>query len=529
MGIAEYGKGQALVLRFAPFLSHKEIGKKNFDNAKLLRRRRDIKKKRKILAAEAVKIIKKPLKKVPTYINGLDEILNGGLPASRTSLVVGNPGSGKTILGMEFLYRGALNGEPGIFLGFEEPVAALRENALTLGWDFRSLEKNNSLFLMRGSLDPELVVSGRFSLKPMLAVISGKAKEMGAKRIVLDALDVLLGLFENPLHVRAELHQLNNWLTDSGLTSLITLKPRDTAPASFFQDFFYSVADCVIDLDVRVENQISTRRLRVVKYRGSGFGRNEYPFIISEKGIRTIPITRFELRHKPFGEKISSGIPRLDAMLGGGYYRASCILLAGEPGAGKTLLASTFVQDVCKRGEKVLYLSFEESPQALVNNIKSAGINLEPYLKSGKLHLLGSMPEATVVEEHLVRLMDIVEEFKPQHVIIDAISACERMGGKQASFEYLMRLLNFLKERAITIILTNQTTGTKAHIEISGNGISSMVDAVIFISYIQGEGETNRTIQILKARGSKHMNQVREFRIEDEGIQISDQKLKSRT
>ncbi len=211
----------------------------------------------------------------------------------------------------------------------------------------------------------------------------------------------------------------------------------------------------------------------MVKYRGSSFGRNEYPFIISANGLRTIPITKFALRHKPFGERISSGIHCLDAMLGGGYFRASCILLAGEPGAGKTLLAATFVRHACSKGEKVLYLSFEESPEALLNNLRSGGINLRPYLKKEKLHLLGSMPEATGSEEHLIRLMDIVEEIKPQHVVVDAISACERMGGKQTSFDYLMRLLNFLKERGITTLLTNQTTGTKAHIEISGNGISS--------------------------------------------------------
>lgn len=479
-------------------------------------------KERVVSVPTAVRNTIKPLKKLPTYISGLDEILNGGLPARRTTLVVGDPGSGKTILGMEFLYRGALHREPGIFLGFEEPVLALRENALTLGWNLHDLEKKNSLFLMKGTLGPELVISGKFSLKPMLSIISGKVKEIGAKRIVLDALDVLLGLFENPLQVRGELHQLNNWLMDSGLTSIITLKPRDNAPASLFQDFFYSVADCVLTLDVRVYNQISTRRLRVVKYRGSSFGRNEYPFIISDNGIHMIPITRFELKHKAFGERISSGVPRLDAMLGGGYFRASCILLAGEPGAGKTLLASTFVREVCCRGEKVLYLSFEESPEALINNIKSAGIDLEPYLRKGNLNLLGSLPEATGAEDHLIKLIDIIEEIKPQHVIVDAISACERMGGKQASFDYLMRLLNFLKGKGITTILTNQTTGTKAQIEISGNGISSMVDTVILISYIHGEGETNRTIQILKARGSKHTNQVREFRIEDRGIQIRD-------
>lgn len=460
------------------------------------------------------------LKKTPTFINGLDEILNGGLPARRTTLIVGEPGSGKTVMGMEYIYRGAINEEPGIFLGFEEPPRTLRENALTFGWDLRSLEREERLFLMEGRLDPELVVSGQFSLKSMLSIIAGKAKEMGARRVVIDALDVLLRLFESSSQVRSELHQLNRWLTESALTSILTLKPREEPPLSLFQDFFYSMADCVIHLDARLFNQISTRRLRVVKYRGSNFGRNEYPFVITEEGIRTIPITRFELRHKPFGERISTGVLTLDTMLGGGYHRASCILIAGEPGTGKTLLASTFVRHVCNRGEKVLYLSLEESPEALIHNVTSAGIHLMPFLKNERLHLFGAMPEATGAEEHLIRMVDTVERIKPQHVIVDAISACERMGGKQVAFDYLMRLLNFLKERGITTILTNQTTGTKSQIEISGNGISSMVDTVLFLSYISGEGETNRIIQVLKSRGSNHSNQVRQYRITDEGMEI---------
>ena len=465
---------------------------------------------------------KMALKKTPTYISGLDEILNGGLPSGRTTLVVGEPGSGKTVMGMEFIFRGVINGEPGIYLGFEESVRTFRENALTFGWNMESLEKANRLFLMEGRLDPEAVVSGKFGLKPMLSIISGKAKEIGAKRVVIDALDVLLWLFETPLQVRSELHQLNRWLAESGLTTILTLKLRGEYPVSLFQDFFYSMADCVIHLDSRVLNQVSTRRLQVIKYRGSIFGRNEYPFIITDWGIQTIPITRFELRHQPFGKRISTGISTLDDMMGGGYHQASCILLAGEPGIGKTLLASSFVRHMCSRGEKVVYFSFEESPDALIHNIKSAGIYLDRYRKAGRLYLFGVMPEATGSEEHLIRMFDAVEKMKPQHVVVDAISACERMGGKQVAFDFLTRLLNFLKERGITTLLTNQTTGTKAHIEISGNGISSMVDSVLFLSYIQGERETNRVIQVLKSRGSKHSSQVREFRIGDDGVQILD-------
>ncbi|MCR4407475.1 MAG: circadian clock protein KaiC [Anaerolineae bacterium] len=462
------------------------------------------------------------MKKVPTYIQGLDDILEGGLPAQRTTLIMGDPGSGKTVMSVEFLYRGALHGEPGIFLGFEESAASFRENALTMGWDLAALEADNRLFIMEGRLSPEVVISGKISLKPMLAVISGKAKEMGARRIALDALDVLLQLFDDPMQVRAELHLLNHWLAESGLTAVMTLKHRDGPSITTFQDFFHSIADCVINLDARVLNQVSTHRLRVIKYRGSSFGRNEYPYVITDTGIRTIPITAFELRHQPFGERISSGIPRLDALLDGGYYRASCVLLAGEPGTGKTLLATTFVRQVCSQGEKVLYLSLEESPEALVRNVTSAGIDLEPFCKAGALHFIGAMPEATGAEEHLLRLMSEVERIRPQHVVVDAISACERMGGKQAAFEYLMRLLNFLKERGITTIFTNQTSGSKVQMEISGNGISSMLDTVILISYVQGEGETNRIIQVLKSRGTGHSNQVREFIIGDDGLHIQD-------
>ncbi|MDI6850122.1 MAG: circadian clock protein KaiC [Candidatus Saccharicenans sp.] len=462
----------------------------------------------------------KRLEKVPTLISGLDDILHGGLPRNRVTLVSGAPGSGKTNLALEFLYHGARNGEPGIFLGFEESAASLRQNALGFSWDIQALERDNRLFIIEANLSPETLVAGKFSLKPLLSIISHKAKEMGARRLVIDALDVLLQLIEDPFVIRAELHYLNHWLSQQGLTTILTIKPRD----GHFRllGFFYSMADCVLQLDARVLNQITTRRLRVIKFRGSDFGRNEYPFVISGTGLRTIPITSIELKHKPFNLRCSTGIPRLDRLLDGGIYRASCTLIAGEPGTGKTLLSATIVREACRRKERAVYVSFEESALAIVNNIRSAGLELEPFVKSGLLHFITAMPEATGAEEHLLNLINAVEATSPHLVVIDAISACARMGGTQAAYEYLMRALNLLKEKGITIILVNQTSGSRDQLELSGIGISSMIDTVIFLSYIHGEGETNRTIQILKSRGSAHSNQIRECVITDRGLEIID-------
>ncbi len=451
----------------------------------------------------------------------MDDILEGGLPRGRTTVINGAPGSGKTLLGLEFLYRGALAGEPGIFIGFEEPVEQLRENAATLGWDLPALERENRLFLLDGRIRPDTLISGAFSLKGLLAIAAGKSKEMGARRIVIDALEVALRLFDEPRQVRNEMHLLNDWMQQAGLTTLLTVKPRKQNGASIYEEFFDSMGDCVIVLDARVSDQVTTRRLRVTQYRGSGFGRNEYPYIITSDGFHVAPISTVGLRHKPLGEKMSSGIPRLDEVLGGGYRRASCILFAGIPGTGKTILCSAFVAAACGRGERVLYISFEESEAALVENVRSAGIALGPHAASGQLRFLANFPEAMGVEEHYFQALKAIETFSPAHVVVDAISACERMGGKQAAFEYLMRLLNACKERGITILMVNQTAGSDLA-EISGNGISSMVDTVIGLSYKQGYGEITRLMHVLKSRGSRHSNQQREYVITDEGIQIRD-------
>jgi circadian clock protein KaiC len=449
-------------------------------------------------------------------------ILEGGLPRGRTTVVNGASGSGKTLLGLEFLYRGALHGEPGIFIGFEEPPEQIRQNAATLGWDLPALEKQNRLFILDARLTPDVLRTGNFSLKGLLAIAAGKSRAMGARRIVIDALEVALRLFDTPRQIRNELHALNNWLRDSGLTAILTIRPPSRSGVSPSEDFFESMADCLLVLDARVTEQISTRRLRVIKYRGSGFGRNEYPYVISPTGLRMVPISTVRLRHKPLGEKISTGNARLDEILDGGYRRAACILLAGLPGAGKTTLAATFVAAACAPGERVLYIGFEESEAALIHNVTSTGIALQPHVEAGRLAFLTQFPEALGAEEHFMAALDRIEAFSPQHVVVDAISACYRMGGQRAAFEYLMRLLNLCKERGITVLLLNQLAASTSFAEISGNEISSMVDTVVFLNYQFSLGETNRVFQILKSRGSRHSNQKREYRITDHGFVVED-------
>lgn len=459
------------------------------------------------------------LEKAPTFIRGIDEILEGGLPRGRTTILLGEAGSGKTVFGLEFLYRGALAGEPGIFVGFEEATAQLRRNAATLGWDLAALEDGRRLVLVEGASPVETILSGEFSLKGLLAVLSGISREIGARRVVLDALEVILRLFGESVQARSELYALNSWLHEAGLTSIMTVRPARRKLSAPLEDFFESMGDCLIRLDTRTEAQVSTRRLQVVKYRGSAFGRNQYPYAIIEGGLWAAPVSAVGLRRKVLGERMPSGVEGLDEMLGGGFRRASCVLIAGEPGTGKSLLLASFIRSACDRGEKVLYINFEESEEAVVSNVTSAGIDLRPAVAAGRLHFLTSFPEAAGAEEHLIKALERIENLEPDHLVVDAISACPRMGGNQAAFDYLVRLLNACYQRGMTALFTNQVAG-HGRTEISGNGISSLVDTVVQLSYQEESGETNRLLQVMKSRGSRHSNQKREFTITGQGIRI---------
>jgi len=464
---------------------------------------------------------KKKLPKVLTGIAGLDLVLEGGLPAGRVTLLSGGPGSGKTIMGLQCLLHGANAGQPGIMVLFEERPAAMRQNAWSWGWDLTRLENKNKLYLMDARLDPKAVISGEFSINALLAILDQRIKSMRAKLIFIDAVDVLLHLYDSPKSERRELHALHEWLLDRGLTAIMTVKTvqQETVPSQYaFLDF---MADCVIHVDERVTAQITTRRLRVIKYRGSGYGRNEYPFIINENGINIVPVFRDVLQHRTPGPKISSGQAGLDDVLAGGYKCGTSILIAGNAGAGKTTLACVFTRAACLRGERVLYLNFEESPEALVSNMLSPGIALQPLIKTRRLLVRSYLPEAMGVEEHLFFALKELDESQPRHIVVDAISACKRMGSEQAAFEYLMRLLNACKERGITCLCIQQTSGLDVEEDVSGIGISSIIDTIILLRHrLTGGGSLSRQLTVMKSRGSPHSDQFHEFRITNRGIDL---------
>ena len=463
---------------------------------------------------------KKKLPKVSTGIAGLDLVLDGGLPAGRVTLLSGGPGSGKTIMGLQCLMHAANAGQAGILVLFEERPAAVRQNAWSWGWDLARLENKNKLYLMDARLDPQAVISGEFSINALLAILDQRIKSMRAKLVFIDAVDALLHLYDSPKRERQELYALHEWLLDRRLTAIMTVKtvPQEGVPPQYaFLDF---MADCVIHVDQRVTAQITTRRLRVIKYRGSGYGRNEYPFIVNENGINIVPISSNVLQHRPPGHKVSSGQAGLDDVLAGGYKSGTSILIAGTAGAGKTTLACVFTRAACLRDERVLYLNFEESPESLISNMLSPGLALQPLIKTGRLLVRSFLPEAMGVEEHLFYALKELDESQPRHVVVDAISACKRMGSDQAAFEYLMRLLNACKERGITCICINQTSGLDLAEDISGIGISSIIDTIILLRHRLTGGAMSRQLIVMKSRGSKHSDQFHEFRITDRGIDL---------
>jgi len=457
--------------------------------------------------------------KVPTYVPGLDNILHGGIPMGRTTVLSGGVGCGKSTLALQTSYQHALHGDPVIFVTFEESAEAMRQNARTMGWDIQPLEETGKLFLMQARITPGTVMSGEFSLQGLFGILGGKAREMGAELVVIDALDVLLRVFPED-QKRNELYALRGWLGDEGLTTLLTVKIATGDDFAPHAEFLHFLADCVVRMDQRVVDQVTTRRLRVIKYRGSAFGSNEYPFVLSSDGVITVPISAVTLEHSSMGKPIPTGCAKLDEILGGGIRRSSVTLITGTSGTGKTTLACTMVQAACQRGERALYFSFEESQDMIIDNMQSPGIDLGPAVAADLLRFSTALPEAAGAEQHLVRSIADIEAFQPQLVVVDAISACLRMGSELAAFEFVMRLTNACKRHGITMLLLNQAEDALDRLELSGVGVSSLVDGVIILRHVNTGSTIRATLLVLKARGAKHSRDFFELEITDAGITL---------
>jgi len=463
------------------------------------------------------------LPKCPTGIVGLDEITGGGLPSSRPTLICGSAGSGKTMLAMEFLVRGATQyGEPGVFMMFEENAAELTANVRSLGFDLEKLAAQKKLVLDHVHIErSEIEETGEYDLEGLFIRLGHAVKSIGAKRVVLDTVEALFSGLPNHAILRAELRRLFRWLKDHRLTAVITGERGEQSLTRYGLEEY--VADCVIVLDQRIHEQISTRRLRVLKYRGSAHGTNEYPFLIGERGISVLPITSLRLDHQASAKRIPTGIARLDEMLGGkGVFRGSSVLVSGSPGTGKSSVAAKFADAACRRGERVLLFAYEESSAQIVRNMGSIGIGLEPWVKKGLLQIHSSRPTLHGLEQHLVMMHDAVSGFHPSVVVVDPISNLSLDRNASEVKPTLMRLIDFLKQQQITTLFTSLTAGGGETPEDSQLGVSSLMDTWLLLRNVEFNGERNRTIYVLKSRGMAHSNQVREFVLSDTGIDLVD-------
>ncbi len=464
------------------------------------------------------------LHKARTGIEAIDRITLGGLPSGRETMVMGTAGSGKTVFALQVLVNGArLFNEAGILIAFEENSHNILHNAASFDWDIGGLTEKrgrsaSQLTLIDGRLSPDSVQSGSFDLTGLLTLIEHRIKETGAKRIVFDGIDVLLGLLPDPQSQRREMYRIHELLSRHSLTGIVT---ASTVSPEIALAFMQSLADCIILLDHQMEQRTSVRTFRVVKYRGSGYVANEFPFAISSTGLE---VANFDVgleRIVPT-KRISSGILRLDEMLAGGHFRGSSVLVTGTPGTAKTTLGAAFVAAACARGERALYVALDEHPGEIVRNLASVNIHLAPYVRSGLLRIQGDRPQSTSSEEQFVRVRQWIREHQPSVLVIDPISAALQMGAATSALGVAQRFLEIVKSENITMYWTSVYEGGDNPLESRSLHVSTVADTWIHLTYIAGRGERNRTLTIIKSRGTPHSNQVRELILSREGITLAD-------
>lgn len=460
------------------------------------------------------------LHKSPTGISGFDEITQGGVPTGRPTLVCGGAGCGKSLFATEFLVRGITQfGEPGVLMTFEEPTDDIKKNVASLGFDLDSLIRQKKLVIDYVHIDrSEIEENGEYDLEGLFIRLAYAIEKVGAKRVVLDTIETLFSGLSNQAILRSELRRLFTWLKDRQMTAVITGEKGDGALTR--QGLEEYVSDCVVLLDHRVSGQISTRRMRVVKYRGSTHGTNEYPFLIDEKGITVLPITATGMDYVVSNARVGTGIPDLDQMLGGkGLFRGSTVLLSGSAGTGKSSICAYMADAACRRGERCIYFSFEESPDQIIRNMRSISLNLEPHVRKGLLQFHSTRPMMFGLEMHLVRMHKMIEQFKPSLVLVDPMSNLATAGTLDDSSNVLIRLVDYLRKSHITCVLVSLSRGNQA-IETTDERISSMVDTWLLVRDIELGGERNRGMYVLKSRGMPHSNQIREFLITSQGVRL---------
>jgi circadian clock protein KaiC len=465
-------------------------------------------------------IVRPSLAKVPTGIKGLDEVTGGGLPEGRVTLVCGRAGCGKSLLAMEFLVHGAIEyGEPGVCVNFEETEEKLTANVASLGFDLRDLIKRKKLMVDYVFIERnEIAESGEFNLDGLFIRLAQAVKVTKAKRVVLDSIEALFSGIADSAILRSELSRLFRWLEEQKLTAIVTGEAgTNTLTRHGLEEY---VADCVISLDHRVTEQISTRRLRVVKYRGSSHGTDEYPFLIDEEGISVVPITSLVLTHKALTDRVSTGVVSLDEMMEGkGFFRGSSVLVTGTAGTGKSSLAANFTSAACARGEKCLYFTFEESPSQILRNMRSVGLNLEPWMKKGLLHFNAMRPTSTGLEGHLAVIHRLISQIRPAIVVIDPITNLVSASGSYDIKSMLVRLVDFLKMQQITSMFTNLTFAGDPQ-ERTAAAVSSLMDTWIVLRDSKPNGRPRRELYVLKSRGMAHSREARELLVSKKGLEL---------